>query len=175
MLEHTWQAVSSQSIECGTVVTILCTMYLKTDEVHSAQVRRALCIRFPDKAPSWNALGLRIGPGLGENRYALRQSNVNLIHSGAINCSCVGFRKTFAGQHIYIFLGGCYWSPCCVLDSSNILLYPLGDYLILYLIFLSVIPVVDVCQHRTVVLLSWICHPILVYEVWQKKYSECLN
>lgn len=83
-------------------------MYLKTDEVQSAQVRKALSIRFPDKAPSWNALGLHIRPGLGENRYALGQSDVNLIHSGAINCNCVGFRKTFAGQHISIFLGGCY-------------------------------------------------------------------
>lgn len=166
MLEHTWQAVSSQSIECGSVVTILCTVYLKTDKVHSAQVRRAPSIRYPDKAPSWNAPGLRIRPGLGENRYALTQSDVNLIHSGAINCNWVGFRKTFAGQHICIFLGGCYWSLCYVLDSSNILLYPSGDYLILCLIFLSIIPAVDVYQHNTVVLLSWICHPILVYEVW---------
>lgn len=33
--------------------------------------------------------------GLEENRYALRWSDVNLIHSDAINYNYVGFNKTF--------------------------------------------------------------------------------
>lgn len=83
-----------------------CTVCLKTDEVHSAQVKRSPACQTRSFLECFRLMHIR--PGLGENRCALRQSDVNLTHSDAINCNCVGFSKTFRGQEVCIFFGECY-------------------------------------------------------------------
>ena len=108
-----------------------------------------------------------IRPGLEEDKYAFRQSDVNLIDLDA-NYNRRRLTKTFGGQDLCVFLRE-WWSLCWVLwhlwcSSESFrwaqLVWFAQAVVTPSLIFISVILFVDI-YHR-VVMFSWIYHDVLL-------------
>lgn len=113
---------------------------------HLPGLSRLLCVRL----------------GVGENRRALRQPDVNLIYPDVVNCNCIGLVR-----HLEEGRMASYWGTSLISLLCTLTLWHSLSCRWTWLVWLCVCSFCDVFQLwiciDTAVMCSWICHPILVY------------